>query len=189
DFSYHLGEYTIAHRESVDDAVHHLRQAFEELMQDEVLAPEVLEDISIPGVTALSEKGVTIRVLIKTTPGMQWAVQRAYNRLVKKHFNAAGIELPYPHTVVYFGQDRNGYAPRLRVRAAVADATQSDDTPDTELYPDGRAPAPGYTRRNIEQPAQAAEEGEATECSSTSNTHGGDKVTARGTAAANKRSS
>ncbi len=115
DFSYHLGEYTVAHRESVDDAMQHLRNAFAELMTDEALAPEILEDISIPGVTAVNEKGVTIRVLIKTRPGMQWAVQRAYNRLVKQHFNAAGIELPYPHMVVYFGQDKQGEAPPVRV--------------------------------------------------------------------------
>jgi len=115
DFSYHLGEYTIAHRESIDDAMQHLRNAFAELMTDEALAPEILEDISIPGVTAVNEKGATIRVLIKTRPGMQWAVQRAYNRLVKQHFNAAGIELPYPHMVVYFGQDKQGEAPPVRV--------------------------------------------------------------------------
>ncbi|WP_370282358.1 mechanosensitive ion channel domain-containing protein [Pigmentiphaga sp. H8] len=115
DFSYHLGEYTIAHRESIDDAMQHMRNAFAELMTDEALAPEILEDISIPGVTAVNEKGATIRVLIKTRPGMQWAVQRAYNRLVKQHFNAAGIELPYPHMVVYFGQDKQGAAPPVRV--------------------------------------------------------------------------
>lgn len=115
DFSYHLGEYTVSHRESVDDAMQHLRNAFAELMTDEVLAPEILEEISIPGVTAVNEKGVTIRVLIKTRPGMQWAVQRGYNRLVKQHFHAAGIELPYPHMVVYFGQDKQGEAPPVRV--------------------------------------------------------------------------
>lgn len=110
DFSYHLGEYTIAHRESVDDAIFHLERAFDELKQDTVLAPEIMEDMTVAGVTSLNERGFTIRVLIKTTPGMQWAIQRAYNRLVKKHFNAANIELPYPHTVVYFGQDKNGSA-------------------------------------------------------------------------------
>ena len=115
DFSYHLGEYTIAHRESIDDAMQHMRNAFAELMADEALAPEILEDISIPGVTAVNEKGATIRVLIKTRPGMQWAVQRAYNRLLKQHFSAAGIELPYPHMVVYFGQDKQGEAPPVRV--------------------------------------------------------------------------
>ena len=147
DFSYHFGEYTISHRESVDDAIQHLRHAFDELMQDEILAPEVLEDISIPGVTALNEKGATIRVLIKTTPGMQWAVQRGYNRLVKKHFNAAGIELPYPHTVLYFGQDKNGYAPPANV------FMQSQHAPSTQ-----NARAPGHTRRHLSK-----EQGEASE--------------------------
>ncbi|MBV7486098.1 mechanosensitive ion channel domain-containing protein [Bordetella sp. BOR01] len=147
DFSYHLGEYTIAHRESVDDAIQHLRLAFDELMQDELLASEVLEEVSIPGVTALSEKGVTIRVLIKTTPGMQWAVQRGYNRLVKKHFNAAGIELPYPHTVVYFGQDKNGYAPS-------ANLFMQTDRPAGH----GNADAAGHTRRRLSKEQGTASE-------------------------------
>src|SRR5690606_33183424 len=85
--------------------------AFEELMKDEEIAGSVLEEISIPGVSSLHERGYNIRVLIKTLPGMQWTVQRAFNRLVKKYFDAAGIELPYPHTVLYFGQDKNGKAP------------------------------------------------------------------------------
>ncbi|SAI23712.1 membrane protein [Bordetella ansorpii] len=140
DFSYHLGEYTIAHRESVDDAVEHLRNAFAELMTDPVLSPEVIEDITIPGVTAVNEKGVTIRVLIKTTPGMQWAVQRGYNRLVKKHFEAAGIELPYPHMVVYFGQDKQGYAPPANV------AMQSQQP---EVVVGETARAAGHTRRAL----------------------------------------
>jgi hypothetical protein len=40
------------------------------------------------------------------------------NRLVKKHFNAAGIELPYPHTVLYFGQDKKGNTPPIPIRDA-----------------------------------------------------------------------
>ena len=140
DFSYHLGEYTIAYRESVDDAAYHLERAFEELMTDPVLAPEILEDMTIAGVTSLNERGFTIRVLIKTKPGMQWAVQRGYNRLVKKHFNAAGIELPYPHAVVYFGQDRDGKAPPMRVRGAGR----------ADAEPAGSAAAPGHMRRPLQ---------------------------------------
>lgn len=139
DFSYHLGEYTIAHRESVDDAIYHLERAFDELKQDAVLAPEILEDMTIPGVTSLNERGFTIRVLIKTTPGMQWAVQRGFNRLVKKHFNAADIEMPYPHSVVYFGQDKKGQAPAVNVH-------QVDET---SAYPAGNAPATGHTPRPL----------------------------------------
>ena len=168
DFSYHLGEYTVAYRESVDDAMYHLEQAFEELKLDPVLAPEILEDMTIPGVTALNERGFTIRVLIKTTPGMQWAVQRGYNRLVKKHFNAANIELPYPHTVVYFGQDKRGAAPGANVNLAQAAGEEGTD----RALPPGNAlgrpvrvqvaenaPAPGHTPRPLTRvPASSAED-------------------------------
>lgn len=139
DFSYHLGEYTIAHRESVDDAIEHLRAAFAELMTDSVLGPEILEEITIAGVTAVNDKGVTIRILIKTTPGMQWAVQRGYNRLLKKHFDAAGIELPYPHTVVYFGQDKRGFAPAANVALQTERPDEGED-----------ARAAGHTRRRLQ---------------------------------------
>lgn len=135
DFSYHVGEYTIAHRENVDDAVMHLKAAYAELEQDEILAPELMNEMTVAGVTSLSERGVTIRVLIKTTPGMQFAVQRGYNRLVKKHFDAARIELPYPHRVLYFGQDKNGNSPAMKLQ-------QSEIVDDVAP---GQADAPGQT--------------------------------------------
>lgn len=113
DYGYHYGEYHIAYRESVDQAIAQLELAFEELKQDPELAPEIMEEISIPGVTSFNERGFTIRVLIKTTPGMQWAVQRGFNRLVKKYFDAAGIELPYPQTVLHFGKDTGVQAESL----------------------------------------------------------------------------
>src|SRR5690625_2217774 len=111
DYGYHYAEYSIAHRESVDDAITQLQLAFQELMKDPEPAAEVLEDISIPGVTSLNQHVFTIRVQIKTTPASQWMIQRAFNRLVKEHFDAAGIEVPYPQTVLHFGRDRNGNAP------------------------------------------------------------------------------
>ncbi|NLC34889.1 MAG: mechanosensitive ion channel [Alcaligenaceae bacterium] len=117
DFGYHYAEYNIAHREDVDQAVAQLETAFKDLMQDPAMAAEVLADIEIPGVTALNERGFSVRVLIKTTPGNQWMIQRAFNRLVKQRFDAAGIELPYPQTVLHFGRDRDGNAPEVDVRA------------------------------------------------------------------------
>ncbi|OWT59161.1 mechanosensitive ion channel domain-containing protein [Candidimonas nitroreducens] len=134
DYGYHYGEYNIAHRESVDEAIKQLENAFRDLMQDPVLAPEILGDIDIPGVTGLTEKGFTIRVLIKTTPGNQWAVQRGFNRRVKQYFDAAGIEMPYPQTVVHFGRDKRGYASPADVRVV-----------DSLREVAGIVPAPGQT--------------------------------------------
>ncbi|WP_169730593.1 mechanosensitive ion channel domain-containing protein [Carnimonas nigrificans] len=141
DFSYHLGEYTIGHRENVDEAIERLRDAFEELMTDPILSPEVTrEEFSIPGVVGIGQEGIRIRVLIKTTPGMQWAVQRGYDRLVKSHFDAARIEMPYPQTVLHFAQDKNGDAAPMRVVRG-----------DKPQVAHGKAPAPGQTPRHFKR--------------------------------------
>lgn len=106
DYGYHVGEYLISLDQSVDYAIEHLKAAFEELKKDEEVADSILEEMTVPGVTALGREGAKIRILIKTAPGMQWAVQRHFNRLVKQHFDAAGIEIPYPQTVLHFGKDK-----------------------------------------------------------------------------------
>lgn len=118
DFGYHYGEYAIAYGADVDEAVRHLHEAFEEFMQDPELAGMVLDKIEIPGVTSLHERGYNIRVLIKTVPGMQWAVQRGFNRLVRKRFAEAGIDLPYPQTVLHFAKPQPGDVDALTVEQA-----------------------------------------------------------------------
>ncbi len=115
EYGNHVGEYGIGYRESIDDAIVQLEAAFEELKEgphkDNILAP-----MTVAGVSALADSSVNIRVVIKTTPGNQWAVGRAYNRLVKIYFDKAGIEIPFPHTTLYFGEDRDGNAPPANVR-------------------------------------------------------------------------
>ncbi|SOD98094.1 mechanosensitive channel protein [Caenispirillum bisanense] len=117
DFAYHVGEYGIAYRENIDDAIEHLKAAFEELRADPANGALILDDLEVHGVTALADSSVNIRVRIKTAPGSQWALGRAYNRLVKKHFDAAGIEIPFPHMTLYFGQDKDGSAPPVPLPA------------------------------------------------------------------------
>ena len=116
DFAYHLGVYGIAYREDIDEAISHLRAAFDELCTDEEHKNNILEPLEVHGVTALGSSSVDLRVRIKTKPGAQWAIGRAYNRLVKRHFDAAGIEIPFPHTTLYFGQDKDGSAPAANLR-------------------------------------------------------------------------
>lgn len=106
-YGYHVTEYLIAHKENVDATIEQIKTAFASLKENHAIAPEILEDISIPGVTSLSERGFTIRVMIKTTPGNQWMVQRAFNKALKEQFDQSGIEIPYPQTVVHFANDAN----------------------------------------------------------------------------------
>ncbi|MDO5090781.1 MAG: mechanosensitive ion channel [Cardiobacteriaceae bacterium] len=101
-YANHIAEYGIAYHENIDDAIVQLRAAFDELMQGD-LKHYILEPINVHGVTQLADSAVMIRISIKTTPGDQWIVGRAYNRLVKMYFDAANIEIPFPHMQVYVG--------------------------------------------------------------------------------------
>lgn len=116
DFGYHVGEYGIGYREDSDEAIVQLRAAFDELRQDPAFAGLILSsELEVHGVTALADSSVNIRVRIKTVAGSQFPVGRAYNRLVKRHFDAAGIEIPFPHMTLYFGEDKQGKAPPARI--------------------------------------------------------------------------
>ncbi len=144
DYAYHLGVYGIAYRESTDEAIVHLRAAFEDLMQDPDVAPHILGELEVNGVTGFSDSAVNVRIRIKTVAGMQWFVGRAYNRLVKQHFDAAGIEIPFPHTTLYFGHDKEGEAPPafVRVLESAAEARAQGQAPSSApVAPGGPDPA------------------------------------------------
>ncbi|MCG5515874.1 mechanosensitive ion channel [Ectothiorhodospira sp. 9100] len=127
EFAYHVGEYGVAYREDTDQVIARLRDAFAELRSMPEMAPNILGDLEVHGVTALADSSVNVRVRIKTTPGMQWAVGREYNRLVKRHFDAASIEIPFPHMTLYFGEDKTGQAPPARVLLE-EDGTDHEDS-------------------------------------------------------------
>ena len=110
-YGYHVGEYGVAYREDTDEVIVHLRAAFDELMSDPEQSDKIMDELEVQGVTELADSAVNIRVRIKTLPGSQWSVGRAYNRLVKRHLDAAGIEIPFPHLTLYFGQNKDGSAP------------------------------------------------------------------------------
>src|SRR3546814_7430614 len=67
------------------------------------------------GVTTFGDSAVVVRGRIKTLPGSQWAAGRAYNEIIKKVFNERGIEIPYPHRTIYWGEDKHGEVSPLRI--------------------------------------------------------------------------
>ncbi|MCG5538291.1 mechanosensitive ion channel domain-containing protein [Halorhodospira sp. 9622] len=121
-FAYHVGSYGVAYREDVDQVTPVLEAAYEDLKQhpDPDIRNALYGDFAVDGVVSLGDSSVNIRVRIKTAPGMQWAIGRAYNGLVKKRLDAAGIEIPFPHRTLYFGEDHQGQAPPLRLARAGA---------------------------------------------------------------------
>ena len=52
---------------------------------------------------------------IRDRPIMQWGVKREFFRRMKKRFDAEGIEMPFPHRTLYFGENKDGSAPPAQV--------------------------------------------------------------------------
>ena len=126
-FAYHVAAMGVAYREDVTEVKAAMVEAFEELRGTEQGAA-ILDELDMQGVTEFGDSAVVVRARIKTLPGSQWAVGRAYNEIVKRVFDARGIEIPFPHRTIYWGEDKQGKAPPLRLAKEGGDAEEDGST-------------------------------------------------------------
>ena len=115
DYGYHLAEVGVAYREDVSEVKELMVKAFDRLMETD-LGAHILEPMEVQGVTQLGDSSVVVRGRMKTAPGMQWAVGRGYNEIIKSVLDEAGVEIPFPHMTLYMGQGKDGTAPPLNLR-------------------------------------------------------------------------
>lgn len=94
----------VAYKENVDDVMKVLSEIGESLSKDEQFGPFILEPLQILGVDNFGESDVTIKCMIKTLPLKQWDVGRELRRRIKNTFDEKGIEIPFPHLSLYFGE-------------------------------------------------------------------------------------
>jgi small-conductance mechanosensitive channel len=62
---------------------------------------EVMERPEVWGVQSLGASSVAIRVVVKTEPSEQWAVERELRLRLKTALDEAGIEIPFPQQTVW----------------------------------------------------------------------------------------
>jgi moderate conductance mechanosensitive channel len=104
EFSYYLFNVGVAYKEDTDRVVEVLREISEKMRQEEEFQPLILEPLDVLGVDEFGDSAVVIKVRLKTVPSKQWQVGRAMNRRIKKRFDEEGIEIPFPHRSLYFGE-------------------------------------------------------------------------------------
>lgn len=154
-FSYHVGEYSVAYRENIDEVIEVMKHAFEELRANPEYANSIIDDLEVHGVTEFADSSVNLRIRIKTLPGQQWAVGRAYNAIIKRHFDAAGIEIPFPHVTLYFGEDKKGSAPAAPIK--IIQPLSTDGGGSTN---DAGPKRPRRATPSTRKPSQSAQDGQ-----------------------------
>ena len=94
-----------------------MRRVGAELREDPVLGRHMLGDIEVFGVDKLGDSAVIIKARIRTLPIRQWDVGREYLKRLKRAFDEAGVEIPFPHRTLYFGEASKPIALELAERA------------------------------------------------------------------------
>ena len=106
----------IAYREDTDQVIEAVKQVDQEMRDDPDFGPYILDPIEVLGVDKFADSAVIIKARIKTPPKRQWMVGREFNRRMKYLFDKQGIEIPFPHHTVYFGEDKSGQAPKAYIQ-------------------------------------------------------------------------
>ncbi|MFP4476379.1 MAG: mechanosensitive ion channel family protein [Desulfatibacillaceae bacterium] len=94
----------VAYKEDTDEVIEVIRQVGEELKADPEFSAKIIEPIEIFGVDKFGDSAVVVKARLKTKPIQQWVVGREFNGRLKKAFDAKGIEIPFPHRTIYWGE-------------------------------------------------------------------------------------
>ena len=116
EYAYAVVDVGIAYREDIDVALDVMRKVAEELATDASFADRLLAPFEVAGVERWDESALVLRGRFKVRPLERWNVRREYLRRLKYLFDAAGIEIPYPHLTLYAGVDKEGRSPSFNVK-------------------------------------------------------------------------
>ena len=132
DFSYAVLDVGVAYKEDTDRVSDVLRDIGTGIHDDPAFAKHILAPLEILGVNEFGDSAVLIKIRIKTRPLKQWMVGRELRRRIKKVFDAQGIEIPFPHVSLYFGEASK---PFLTQGIDATALTRDEPAPDVSATP------------------------------------------------------
>lgn len=95
----------VAYKEDTNQVIEIMKKVGDELKNDGTWAEYILEPIEVFGLDQFGDSAIFIKARIKTQPIEQWNVGREYRKRLKYAFDAQNIEIPFPHTTIYWGEE------------------------------------------------------------------------------------
>jgi small conductance mechanosensitive channel len=96
DYSYYVFNLSVDYKEDPDHVIAVLKEIADQLQAEEPYHSAILAPLEVMGVDQLGDFAVQIKARFKTLPGQQWLIGREMNRRIKKRFEEAQIEMPFP---------------------------------------------------------------------------------------------
>lgn len=103
-YSFYVFDIGVAYKEDTDHVIEVVKGIADEMMKEDAYKSLILAPLEVLGVDKFADSAVIVKARFKTAPIQQWTVGREMNRRIKKKFDEVGIEIPFPHTSIYFGE-------------------------------------------------------------------------------------
>lgn len=92
----------VAYSTDLDQASEIINRVGSELSADAEFGPMIISAPQVLRIDNFGDSGIEIKILGDTKPMKQWMVTGELRRRLKKAFDKEGIEIPYPHTKLFF---------------------------------------------------------------------------------------
>lgn len=96
-----LVDVDVAYKEDLDRVMAIIEAVAAGLQKEDKYKKSIMEKPKVLGVEKLGDSGITIRLIVKTTPLKQWEITRELRKRIKTAFDRAGIEIPFPQMVIH----------------------------------------------------------------------------------------
>lgn len=94
---------SVAYGEDLDRVIEVINRVCREMAEDPKWKGDFVSTPQVLRVNKLGDSGIDIKILGDTKPLRQWDLTGELRLRIKRTFDQEGIEIPWPHTKVYFG--------------------------------------------------------------------------------------
>jgi small conductance mechanosensitive channel len=94
---------SVGYGENLDNVIRVIDEVCQNLKEDKTWGADLTSTPHVERVNNLGDSGIDIKIMADVKPGRQWALTGELRKRLKERFDEEGIEIPWPHTKVHFG--------------------------------------------------------------------------------------
>ncbi len=119
----------VAYKEDVNRVVEVLNDIGEEIAADPYYGLMLITPPQVLRLNSLDDSAVTFKMLGDCKPMKQWEIMGEMRKRIKIRLDAEGIEIPFPHQTVYWGEAQPPFRPDVAVQDSVQVARPAPSAP------------------------------------------------------------
>lgn len=95
----------VSYNADLDQVMEVMLEVGKEMENDEIFGEKMVQPLEVLGVDNFADSAIIIKVRLITKPIAQWVTSREYRKRLKKAFDNAGIEIPFPQRTISWAKD------------------------------------------------------------------------------------